>query len=126
MGLGCIVASTLLALVIVGTWALARMELWERERELGIRMAVGCPPTQAVRIILLGSASWALGGALLGAVLGWPLTRSLGAIPWHIAELPLAFAPAASLVVSGICFLAALGPALGAVTLDARRLLRAE
>lgn len=125
MALGSVIAVTLLSLVLVGTWALARLEVAEREREIGIRMAMGCPPPQAVTIIMLGSASWAFGGSLVGTILGLPLSRSLGAVPWHHAEIPLVLALGISLLVGSVCLLAALGPARGAARLDLRRLLRA-
>ena len=60
-----------LALATVGTFGVFAYAVRQRTREIGIRVALGAPPSAVVRLILAGQSRavlWGLGVGLLGAV----------------------------------------------------------
>lgn len=62
-----------LALLVggVGVMNVMLMNVAERRREIGVRMALGARPQDIAWLFLLEAAWLALAGALLGALLGW-------------------------------------------------------
>jgi predicted permease len=102
-----------LFLSILGTYGLLAYEVSLREKEIGIRLALGSSREGIIRLLLQEEGRWLVAGALLGlvsaAAAGYALrARFYGA---HSTSLPVLFGSAMLL----------LGPALVAVALPARR-----
>lgn len=83
-----------------------------RQREMGMRLALGAGPWRIVRLLLVENVMLALVGAGLGVAIGVWGTRALGAIPLTIG-LPINFETHVDL--AGLTFAATLGLACGAV-----------
>ena len=93
-----------------------------RQREIGIRMALGARPDQVVMMILRGAARLALIGTAFGvvaAVASHPFLAGL--MPGTRFSNEFAFAPA---LVYACSLIAALIPALRAARIDPARSLR--
>jgi predicted permease len=83
-----------------------------RQREMGMRLALGAGPWRIVRLLLAENLMLALAGAALGVAIGVWGTRALGTVPLTIG-LPINFETHVDL--AGLAFAAALGVACGAV-----------
>jgi putative ABC transport system permease protein len=83
----------------------------ERTREIGVRRAIGAPPSailtqflmEAAFISLVGGVIGVLGGIGMLAFLSWALTRALGAWAFHVEPWSIALGLGLSLV-TGIVF----------------------
>jgi ABC-type antimicrobial peptide transport system permease subunit len=102
-----------LFLSILGTYGLLAYEVSLREKEIGIRLALGSSREGIIRLLLQQEGRWLAMGALLGlisaAAAGYVLRASFYGV--HSTSLPVLFGSAMLL----------LGPALVAVALPARR-----
>jgi predicted permease len=119
-------AAAALLLAAVGLYGVMAHDVWRRRRELGIRMALGARPRDALRLVLaeglrLTAAGAALG--LLGAILGGRLLRGL--LFGVSASDPATFV-AILLVLSAAALVACGLPAARAARVDPARVLRAE
>lgn len=113
-----------LALTGVGVYAMFANLAAARERELGVRIALGAGRLAVARLVLRQGATWmALG--LLGGVLGAALvTRALRArLGEAVAADPLVFAGAGAVLIVGAA-LALLGPVRRATRVEPITVLR--
>ena len=110
-GLAATLALIALALTIVGTYGLSSYSVTERQREIGIRLALGAEPAWIIRMILRDGLGYALAGLAIGLPLAFLAARAVssrlsGAGP---ADAFLFFVVAAVLLVtiSAACWLPA-------------------
>jgi ABC-type antimicrobial peptide transport system permease subunit len=118
-----LVAMTLGAVGIYGVMAHL---VSQREREIGIRMALGAVPRQILRLVVSQSA-WVVGGGLLVGTLGaLAATRLLVGLLFQVRPTdPLTFAGTA-LVLVAVAAGATLVPALRALRTDPAHALRSD
>jgi ABC-type antimicrobial peptide transport system permease subunit len=121
-----LLAAAALLLAAVGLYGVLAYEVWRRRAELGIRMALGARPVDALRLVLadglrLTAAGAALG--LLGAVLGGRLLRGL--LFGVTAVDPVTFT-GVLLILTTAALVACGLPAVRAARADPARALRAE
>ena len=83
-----------------------------RQREMGMRLALGAGPWRIVRLLLAENVVLALVGAALGVAIGVWGTRALSAMPLTIG-FPINFET--EIDAAGLAFAAALGIACGAI-----------
>jgi len=83
-----------------------------RQREMGMRLALGARPWRIVRLLLAENLLLALAGAALGVAIGVWGTRALGAVPLTIG-LPINLETHVDR--AGLAFAAGLGVACGAI-----------
>ena len=83
-----------------------------RQREMGMRLALGAGPWRIVRLLLVENLLLALAGAGLGVAIGMWGTRAMSAVPLTIG-LPINFETHVDL--GGLLFAAALGLACGGI-----------
>ncbi len=124
--LGGVLGGLAFVLAVTGLYGVVAYAMARRTRELGIRIAIGATPRDAVWLVLRQG----LGLALLGVCLGLPAAIGTGVLAR--SELyginpadPLALA-AASILVLGVATLASYGPARRAARVDPVEALRAE
>ena len=110
----------------IGTYGTMALLVSQRRREIGVRIAVGAHPSEAVRVMMLEAMKWtALGlglGVLGGFISSFWLSRNLERVnPYD----PIAFAGTVVLV-SAVAFLASYIPARRASRIDPMLVLREE
>jgi ABC-type antimicrobial peptide transport system permease subunit len=102
-----------LLLATLGTYGLLAYEVSLREKEIGIRLALGSSREAILRLLLRQESRWVLLGASVGLVAAALTGFALRARLYHAAE--------ASLPVLGASMALLLIPALVAIVLPARR-----
>ena len=117
-GLASGLAAVAVVLALIGLYGLMGYDVGRRERELGIRAALGATPASIVRLVLRQAERLAGTGLLVGLVLSVSATGGLAGLLYETAPRdPLALAGAA--VVLGLAaMLAAFGPARRAARVD--------
>jgi len=111
-------------LAAVGLYGLVANAVVERTRELGVRLALGATPAQAIVAAAAPGAALALAGIAIGGVgarFGASLLRNL---VWGVSTTDAATFGVAILAVSAVAFVAVLVPALRIVRLNPLRALR--
>jgi ABC-type antimicrobial peptide transport system permease subunit len=118
----------LLALVLasVGVFGVFSYVVHERTRQIGIRMAIGAPASQVIRLVL-GSTAWATLGGLGGGVLAsFLVSRFLTGQLYGVSRLdPTAYAMVAT-VLTVAATLATWLPARRATRVDPATALRMD
>jgi putative ABC transport system permease protein len=121
-------AFSLLALVLgaVGIFGVISYLVARRQREIGIRLALGADPAGIVGLVLGQGMAPALAGIGLGVVAAFGLTRGLSSLLYGVTPLdPATFAAVVALFV-GVAALACYFPARRAAAVDPTSALRQE
>ena len=115
-----------LILAAVGLYGVMSFAVAQRQREIGIRMALGAGSPSVLRLIL-GQATWIVGiGLILGLGLGFGVGRLAQSLLFGIpAADPVAFLGTSALLAT-VAFLASFIPARRAAGVDPSRVLRME
>ena len=119
-------AATVLILASVGLFGLLSFSFGQREREFGLRLALGATPQRLRTIVIVDSVSLATRGILLGLVFalpaGWLMRHQL----YDISSIdPLTIAVVIA-VLLGVAALASLPPVLRASSVDPVNVLQAD
>ncbi len=119
-------AAVALLLAAVGLYGVLDYSVFQRRREIGIRMAVGARASHIVRGVTIGLLAWVLAGSAAGLALGLASTRYIESLLYQVkATDPSSLAiPALALLAATI--LASLPPVLRAVRIDPVQTLRLE
>jgi len=119
-----IFAATGLLLAVVGLYGVMTTAVAQRTHEIGIRMAVGAPPANIIRMILIQGAVPVLVGLGLGLFIAFALTRSLSSLLFKVPSGDLSTYLMASGFFLLIMFVANLIPAYRASKLSPLLALR--
>jgi predicted permease len=113
-----------LLLASTGIYAVMAHSVQQRQREIGIRMALGAQVRDVVNLILAQGMRTVSAGLLLGLALAWAASRVVqGLLLGVSAADPLTFSGTVSLLAAS-SLLACFVPALRAARLDPMRALR--
>jgi putative ABC transport system permease protein len=114
------------ALGAIGVYGAASYAVSRRQRDIGIRVALGATPREIIAMVLAHGMTLAATGVAAGIVLGFGLGRFVRAMLYDVSAAdPLTFSgvPLALLVVAALaCYL----PARRATRIDPLVALRAE
>lgn len=118
----------LLALVLasVGVFGVFSYVVYERTREIGIRMAIGARPPQVVRLVLRASAWATFGGVAAGVVASFVVSRFLTGQLYGISRLDLRAYGLVAIVLTVAATLATWLPARRATRIDPATALRVD
>jgi predicted permease len=124
--LATLLSALALLLASIGIYGVLSYSVAQRTTEIGIRMAVGAPRTQVMKMVLADGLAWVLpglaGGFVLSLLVTPMLARFLFAVkPGNTENYALIFA-----VVLGVSALAAWLPARRAMNIDPLTALRYE
>jgi ABC-type antimicrobial peptide transport system permease subunit len=125
-GLFVVFGMVALALASIGLYAVLAFAVSRREREMGIRMALGAAAADVVRLVLRDGAIQLAIGVSIGVLLGIGAARLAGAVLFEVRPTDPAIIGVviATLTVTGLA--ACVVPALRATKSDPVRSLRAE
>jgi predicted permease len=113
-------------LVALGIYGLIAHSVAQREREMGIRMALGATSSQVVRAAALPGLTLSLAGIGCGALIATFATRLLKSLIWGVSSYdPLTFV-AVFLLLALVSLVSSLFPALRLTRLDPAQTLRSE
>ncbi|HZR08896.1 MAG TPA: ABC transporter permease [Myxococcales bacterium] len=119
-------AGAALLLAALGIYGVVSCGVSQREREIGVRMALGAKAGDVLRMVLNDGLRLSLAGAVVGALLSLGIARVLGNFLYGVSATdPVTYA----LVGAGLALVAALAswlPARRATRVDPMTALRAE
>lgn len=119
-------AALALLLAAVGIHGLLAFTVAQRDREIGVRLALGAEPARVGRMIVGEGVRLALIGVVPGAIVAWLAGRAMQGMLFGVPALD----PVTIGVVAGLCFVttvvACVAPALRAARIEPIVALRAE
>lgn len=115
-----------LALAAIGLFGVLHHSVARRQREIGIRMALGAQHRDVVRLVVVRALLFALAGLAVGLVGSWAMRHLIGALLVGVSPLdPLTYA-AITVVLAAAALLACYIPARLASRIDPMVVLRCE
>jgi putative ABC transport system permease protein len=125
-GLLLLFASVALLLAAVGLYGVLAYSVNQRQRELGIRMALGAQKRDVLSLVILQGMKLAVAGVAIGTLAALALTRTIQSQLYGVTSGdPMTFVAVAFLLVS-VALLACWLPARRAAKLDPMGALRCE
>jgi putative ABC transport system permease protein len=119
-------AAVALLLGALGIYGVISYSVEQRNREIGIRMALGARQSAVLRLVLTRGAVLAVTGAIVGLILSFAMTRSLASMIYGVTTSdPMTFILAPILLVV-VALLASYIPARRAASVDPVTVLNAE
>jgi predicted permease len=116
------VTASALLLSAAGLYAMMSFIVAQREREIGLRMALGASPRRLLFTIFRRAVRQLAAGIAIGSLLSWSVLAIAGFEPGEAVGLVAAVA----VVTAGIGAIAAVGPARRSLRIPAAEALRAE
>ena len=115
-----------LALGIIGIYGVISFTVSQRQREIGIRLALGAQREDVLNIVLIHGATMALAGVAIGIGAAFALTRLMSSLLFGVTPHdPVTFAAVAALLIL-VALLACYIPARRAMQVDPIVALRYE
>jgi putative ABC transport system permease protein len=118
--------SAALLLGIVGVYSVAAYAAAQREREFGVRLALGAAPQNVGRLVLRESAWIAASGISAGVAIAWAAGRLLTALLYRVSPGSALEFVAGVVVIGTVTILATIVPARRAARTDPAVVLRGE
>jgi predicted permease len=121
-----IFATVALLLAAIGTYGVLAYAVNQRQREIGVRMALGALPQQILALFLGLGARLLLIGIALGVLGAWLIGRAMQSVLFGVGAWNLGIFAAAAGVMGGVVFFAIFLPARRAARVHPTDALRAE
>lgn len=119
-------AGLALLLAAVGVYGVLAYTVEQSKHEIGIRMALGAPRTQILRLFLGQGVRWAMLGASAGLLAAFGLVRFMRSMLFEVAPYdPTIFASGAAMLTT-VVLMASCLPALRATKIDPMAAVRSE
>lgn len=113
-------------LAALGMYGVLSYGVASRQREFGVRLAMGAEPGDVMRRVMGGAARLFAVGALLGLAAGAVLNRAMASVLYEVAALDLPTFGAVLLLLAAVAAVATWIPARSATRADPVATLRAE
>lgn len=117
-----------LALILsgIGMYGLVASDVTQRTTEIGVRMALGATRESIFALVMKQVAVLLLSGSIFGGILAWFAARSVSGFLFDVGPRNPTIFACAVLVLALSGFVAAMLPALRAVSIDPMQALRNE
>jgi putative ABC transport system permease protein len=115
-----------LVLAAIGTYGVVSYIVTEREREIGIRVALGADSGMIVRLVLLQGLSLALIGIVIGVGGAFALSRLTQKLLFGVSPSDPATYAGVAAVIAAIALVACMVPARRAMTVDPLTAIRGD
>jgi hypothetical protein len=125
-GLFVVFGISALVLASIGLYAVLAFTVSRRERELGIRLALGARAGEVMRLVLRDGAAQLLEGMGIGLLLGIVAARAARAVLFGVQPGDPVTIAAVVVTLAATGFVASIAPALRATKADPVRSLRSE
>jgi ABC-type antimicrobial peptide transport system permease subunit len=115
-----------LLLAGVGLYGVLDYSVFERRREIGIRMAIGAQAFEIARRVTLDLLGWLFAGSLGGLALGVGSGHYIESLLYQVKPTNLGVLAAPALALIAAAILSALAPVIRAVHIDPASVLRSQ
>jgi putative ABC transport system permease protein len=115
-----------LALCLLGIYGVVAHSIFQRRREIGVRMALGASKGQVLADVLRLGSRWIVPGLVLGAVGSYLAGKALVSQLFEVPPTDWLHFASAALILGAIAFLACLVPARKATGIDPATTLRTQ
>jgi putative ABC transport system permease protein len=115
-----------LALAAIGTYGVVSYIVTERQREIGIRVALGAGNGQVVRLVLLQGMTLAAVGILLGVGGAYSLSRLTAKLLFGVSATDSTTYMGVAGVIAAVALTACLVPARRALRIDPLTAIRGD
>jgi len=119
-------AAVALLLAGVGLYGILNYSVLQRQREIGIRMAIGAPAGNIARLVIVEIFAMVLVGAVAGVGLGMASVRYIEALLYQVKPTDVGMLALPAFTILAAALLAALPAVFHAVHIDPVAMLRAE
>jgi predicted permease len=119
-------AGVALLLAAIGTYGVLAYAVTQRQREIGVRMALGALPQQVRMQFLRLGAKLLLAGVALGALGGWAAGRAMQSVLFEVGPARAEIFVLTAAVMAVVVLLASLLPSQRAARVSPMEALRAE
>ena len=110
----------------VGVYGVLEYSVLQRRREISIRMAIGAPAGDIVRLVTANVFLMVLAGAAVGLMLGVESVRYIESLLYQVKATDIAVLALPAVVILAAALLAAMPAVFHAVRIDPATMLRAE
>jgi putative ABC transport system permease protein len=121
-----IFASAALLLAVLGVYGVMAYTVAQRQREIGVRLALGAAPSGIRRLVLGQGGRLALAGTALGLLAAVAVGKLLGSLLFGVSALDAPTYIAVPLILGGMTVLASWLPARRAMRVDPLVAMREE
>jgi putative ABC transport system permease protein len=118
--------ATAVSLAALGIFGVLSLTVARRQRELGVRMALGATPADVLRLIARYGAALALTGCVIGLVGAFVANRLIVSLLYDVKFFEPAVYVTVTVAMIAIAAVAALAPAMHAARTDPMTVLRDE
>ncbi len=124
--LGLFFAAVALLLAGIGLYGVLDYSVLQRQREIGIRVAIGAPAGNIALLVTRDVFTMVVGGAFAGVMLGMASVRYIDTLLYQVRPIDLAMLTLPSCTIVAAALLAALPAVFHAMRIDPAEMLRAE
>lgn len=124
--LAAIFAAAALLLAAIGTYGVLAYAVSQRQREIGVRIALGALPQQILTQFLSLGVRLLLLGVALGAVGAWGASRAMKSVLFDVSSLPFGIIALTAVTMLVVVCLAVALPSRRAALIDPVEALRAD